>query len=198
MKPTLALYSYGDVPPRVLHNIMSAFAEDNDWFLRLPDGTGGIYSTRCKVATKFMATDSDVLVEMDRDITCNADDRRYMVKLARERRGVVGCAIARKAKGKGLASRLPPGEYSPGSDQIIELPPGYWTGAGLIATHRDVFEAIGATMKMTRQGYVPYYRPFEIDLGDGIPFDLSEDWAMVERARQDLGFFAHLLKDAVE
>ena len=133
-------------------------------------------------------TDGDVWLMIDDDIVFSVEDAQKVVDLARKTKSIAGAFYPVRG-GTHLASR-PLTEY-------VEFGPTkppiriQYQGTGFMAAHRDVCEAIAATLPLcalqTSWDFWPLFMPFIQMRPDGIYDYLSEDWAFCQRA-SDLGF----------
>lgn len=139
------------------------------------------------VSTWMRETDGDVFLMVDDDIVFTPRDAEKVIALAREKRSVASAAYPVRG-GNYLASR----PY----DKNITFGPGLepikiqYAGTGFFAAHRDVCEAIAASLPFCHRdmewGMWPMFMPTVVRNGD-INEYLSEDWAFCRRAT-DLGF----------
>lgn len=135
-------------------------------------------------------TDEDVFLMVDDDIAFKAEDAAKVVDLARKTKGIA-CAAYPVRDGGHLACRtLVPGEKVGFGDGMAPMEIR-WAATGFMAAHRDVCEAIAATMPLCQnnngRNYWPLFMPDIITGEDDVSIYLSEDYAFCQRAR-DQGF----------
>jgi hypothetical protein len=142
------------------------------------------------VSQWLQTTDEDVFLMIDDDIAFKREDAAKVVDLARQKRGIA-CGAYSVRDGGHLACRtLVPGERIRFGDEAepMEI---RWAATGFMAAHRDVIEAIAATMPICQnnggQDFWPLFMPAVITGEDDVSIYLSEDYAFCQRAK-DLGF----------
>ncbi len=166
------------------------------WRYQLHRGDALISRVRSIAVSKWLReSDGDVFLMIDSDITFTANDAEKVVNLAREKKSIA-CAAYPVRGGSHLACRQVDGAtitFGP------EAPPKKiaYAGTGFMAAHRDVCEAVAATMPLCHADqdwamwpmFMPMIAqsPFDPKTGDPLHEYLSEDWAFCERAKQ-LGY----------
>lgn len=140
--------------------------------------------------------DGDVFLMIDSDIVFIPQDAQRVVELAREKKGVA-CGAYPVRGGSHLACRqlIEEGQLPPPISFGPEKPPVEiaYAGTGFFAAHRDVCEAIAATMPLCHANEEYAFWPLFMPSLHPSPHDptvteyLSEDWAFCQRAT-DLGF----------
>lgn len=141
---------------------------------------------RAIAATRFLATDGDVLFFLDDDVLFNPSDIIQLINDCMEKRSIIGGPYMLKKEGNVLAVR----PFDLSKEIIIgkggSLQEMRWVSTGFMAIHRDVIEAIAKTLPTANIGremeLIPMFQPY-VHQGDY----LSEDWSFCQRAA-DLGF----------
>lgn len=150
---------------------------------------------RSKTATAFLLdSDADVHVAIDGDIVFEPWQVAQIAKQAQERDIVGGMYITRSRQ-----DARPTTIFDPGSTVVFGTDPTpvpvRWIAGGFVATHRRVFERLAQDLPLCHPDedwrFYPFYQQFVVDGPGGTPIWLSEDYAMIERARQ-AGFVPHI------
>lgn len=150
---------------------------------------------RSKTATAFLLdSDADVHVAIDGDILFEPWQVAQIVKQAVDHDIVGGMYITRSR-----ADARPTTIFEPGATITFSADPTpvpvRWIAGGFVATHRRVFERLAKELPLCHPDeewrFYPFYQQFVVDGPRGTPVWLSEDYAMIERARQ-AGFVPHL------
>lgn len=145
---------------------------------------------RSREASEFLRTDCDVFLAVDDDIQFAPEDAVRLCKEAYERKAIVAatCVIKRENQ-PWIASKPlengPPIVFEEGTEPV-EIK---WAGAGMVAVHRNVFQAMIEHFKM------PLLHPTDLKFWyffdtmiwqhpNGDHLLLSEDWAFCERAKE--------------
>jgi SAM-dependent methyltransferase len=139
------------------------------------------------VSNWLRSDDGDVFLMVDDDIVFTPEDAEKVIGLAREKRGIAGAAYPVRG-GTHLACRGASDNILFGPDvQPVEIE---YAATGFMAVHRQVCEAIAATMPLCHPAeewcFWPMFQPMVVENGDQHEY-LSEDWAFNRRAR-DLGY----------
>jgi SAM-dependent methyltransferase len=211
LAPTVLLCTYGALRHAAFAECLEPLT-DRGWFRLHQRGDALITRARSKVVSQWYrnATDSDVFLMLDDDVIFRPEDAERVVELAREKRGIA-CGAYPVHDGGHLACRaLVPGEtiqFGP------DLPPKeiLWAATGFMAVHRDVIDALVATLPVCDDNAIPWWPMFDtafVRKSDGEFIEdptqaageavvgLSEDYAFCERARQ-LGFRVWLDPQAI-
>lgn len=158
------------------------------WRYQIHGGDALVSRVRSIAVSQWLReTDSDVFLMIDDDIIFKPEDAQRVVDLAREKRGIA-CGAYPVRGGAHLACRPWDTTVVFGPDKPpVEIE---YAATGFLAAHRDVCEAIAATLPLTHAwetwAFWPLFWP-SIKGADGAAEYLSEDWAFCQRAR-DLGF----------
>lgn len=156
-------------------------------------GDALISRSRSIVASCFLRSDADVLIQIDTDIVFKPED---VVRIAHEaeRHGVACGLYMTRNIATQPAALLPDSEitFAPGRPPV-EVPFG---STGFMAIHRRVFKRLAEDLPLCHQtwesngqsiAFWPFYMPYVIEWPvDGYMY-LSEDWAFCQRAK-DAGF----------
>jgi SAM-dependent methyltransferase len=164
-----------------------------NWRLNVHQNDALISRVRSLAVSKWLReSDGDVFLMIDSDIVFTPDDAQRVVDLAREKKSIA-CAAYPVRGGSHLACRQdavqPNVTFGPGEPPMKIA----YAGTGFVAMHRDVCEAVAATMPLTHAneewGFWPMFMPMiaTSPFDDSVEEYLSEDWAFCHRAR-DLGF----------
>lgn len=197
--PTLLLCAYRSVSPETMQSIVNLIAAG--WPYIVFDADALVTRVRSRVVSHWYRNNlSDVFLMVDDDIIFKPEDAERVTKLARDRRSLAcgaysvrdGSHLSGRALEVGVAKPFGPG-----------LPPREYryAGTGFMAVHRDVVEALIATMPECSNNDLDSFWPlFDCAfLHDGKLVEdpttiageqaeyLSEDYAFCERARH-LGF----------
>lgn len=148
-------------------------------------GDALISRARSRVASRFLASDADVLLTIDGDIMFSPADALKLCEQALAR-DIVGACYMTRSYPPDTAIQLPWARtvtFTP-TARLTETP---YVSTGFCAVHRRVFEKLTETIPHchTRDGenaFWPFYMPFVVEF-EGQHIYLSEDWAMQERAR---------------
>jgi len=186
---TLILCAWRDVNADTALAMMELVKQG--WRYQLHRGDALISRVRSVAVSKWLReNDGDVFLMVDSDIVFSTEDARKVVALAREKRGIA-CGAYPVRGGSHLAVRQLP------EDKVIpfgpEKPPMrvQYAGTGFFAAHRDVCEAVAATLPLchanTDWALWPLFMPSIVATENGLSEYLSEDWAFCQRAG-DLGF----------
>lgn len=154
-----------------------------------------ICRARSKTATAFLLdSDDDVHVSLDGDILFEPWQVEQIARQAVEHGMVGGLYVTRSRADARPTSILQTDETVRFADDPTSVP-ARWLATGFLATHRRVFEALAKDLPLCHADepwrFYPFYQPFVADGPRGTPIYLSEDYAMVERARA-AGFTPHL------
>ncbi len=153
---------------------------------------------RATVAMHFLEqTQAEVLLMVDGDVVFDTDAAIRVCEAALTY-DIVGGQYVTRTRGKMCF----PTSVAFDGDRIYygndATPhPVKWVSGGFVATHRRVFERLARRVDCPvlhaseAWRFRPFYTPFWMDRGDGELIYLSEDWAMVERAKQE-GFTAYI------
>lgn len=187
MKPMVAIFSYGNVEHETFVNVLQSFAKISKyaWILVPHGGDGAIDRARSEIATKFLKSDCDILVMIDRDITWAHGDVIYLAEMADKLKALVGGVYSKRGYGIGWAGRFNDGKpHEIGSDRFVELGAHAYLGGGFMAMHRIVLERmVDAGLPLVRQGWYPFFMPKLVERPDGPPDYASEDWSICDSAR---------------
>lgn len=164
----------------------------NNWRFQLHRGDALISRVRSTGVSKWLReNDGDVFLMVDSDIVFSEADANKVVALAREKKSIA-CGAYPVRGGSHMASRGLPGQtliFGP----TVEPCKISYAGTGFFAAHRDVCEAIAATMPLCHADQDWAMWPLFMPMVAQSPFDptvneyLSEDWAFCKRAAE-LGF----------
>lgn len=157
-------------------------------------GDALIERSRARSATRFLEqTDCDVWLSIDSDIHFNPDDALKVCQQALEFDVVGGLYLTRTSCDPIPAVRL---ELDRRYDLDDPTPvPVTYPSTGFLAVHRRVFARLAESLPVCHPSdaalrHIPFFTPFEREEG-GELVQLSEDWALVARAR-DAGFGIYL------
>jgi SAM-dependent methyltransferase len=197
--PTLLLCAYRAISPETMQSIFDVV--NGGWPYIVFDSDALITRVRSRVVSHWYRNNlSDVFLMVDDDIIFRYEDAERVTQLARETKSIA-CAAYSVRDGSHLSGRaLEIGVAKPfGPD----LPPREYryAGTGFMAVHRDVVEAMIATMpECANSDLEPFWPLFDCAyLHDGQLVEdptliagesaeyLSEDYAFCERARR-LGY----------
>lgn len=156
-----------------------------------------ISRARSVVLSRFLESQADVLLWVDADITWNGPrppskdgtvpgydgDLIRLARSAYQTEGIVGGLYSKRAFGKGFAS-VPVGrvEFQTGEDALVDADR---IGTGFMAIHRNGLQEIGDRLPFISDNngvYQPFCMCALAELDGALRF-LSEDWALVARAR---------------
>ncbi len=187
--PTLAIMSYGGLMGETASCVINELAVSPiHWNVECHPGDGAVDRQRSTVATKFLASDSDVLMMVDHDISWHKGDALYVANLAAKHQGIVGGLYSKRCLGKGWGGRFGTNDkHEYGTDELVELGYDGFIGGGFMAIHREVFNGILQHFKMpfVRSQFIPFFIPEcrkHKTMGDWEY--LSEDWVIANRARE--------------
>lgn len=186
----IAILGYGGVHHALIGSLMRSLPPPDGiyadgWHCLLRSDCAAVDHVRSSLAEQYLRESAhDVLVTVDHDISWAPGDLRKLVDAAHETGGIVAALVSKRCRGRGWGSRLPPGEWEIGADELVELPAGHWAGGALWAIHRDVIEALVAASSHVRSGFAPIFAPMLVEGADGETDYLTEDWAFCERARR--------------
>lgn len=195
---TLILCAWRDVHTETMKSVGELLKRG--WRTQIHTNDALISRVRSIAVSKWLReSDGDVFLMIDSDIAFTPRDADKVVALAREKRGVA-CGAYPVRGGSHLACRQLVEPGSTFADLPIlqfgpEKPPVQisYAGTGFFAAHRDVCEAIAATMPLCHGNYDWGFWPMFMCMTRPSPFDasiteyLSEDWAFSQRAI-DLGY----------
>ncbi len=155
-------------------------------------GDALVSRARAMVATKFMEqTDCDVLLSVDTDITeinGSPDSALQICQQAVCHDIVAGLYVSR---GRGERCK-PTSVWAPGVEITFANNPApvpiMWAAGGFVAIHRRVFERLAQDLPLCHEQepvlrHYPFYDPFAVENHLGQLIELSEDFALCERAR---------------
>lgn len=196
---SVILFAYAGVEPATHECIVRDMSNPKLWppghrvIYRALWGDGDLGRCRASAAKIFLASESDVLVMVDHDVSWEPGDLAVVAELAREKRGIAGPVVPKRALGQGIASRLQRGDEVPvewiGEDHV--LPADYVAGA-ILAAHREVVATVSQMPEVqTLAGPFPFLQRIAAADGPCGAVYLSEDFAFGERARL-LGFASWL------
>jgi hypothetical protein len=170
---------------------------------------------RSKTATAFLESDADVHVAIDGDIVFEPWQVAQIAKQAVDHDIVGGAYITRSRDDARPTTIFEPGTtITFGTDPTPV--PVRWIAGGFVATHRRVFERLARDLPLCHPDedwrFYPFYGQFVVDGPRGTPVWLSEDFAMIERARAagftphiapniriyHLGLYGHRLEDCLQ
>lgn len=144
---------------------------------------------RSRMATDFLATDSDLLVWVDDDMVFEAESLIDMCREAMIRKSIVGAAASTKKKLGQCTVRFEPHVKKIAFGRNGQLYPVESIGCGLTAVHRSVFEALSKEPSMlgvVDGAGVPVF-PFYANIIDDIGRWWGEDTSFCLRAKK-IGF----------
>lgn len=184
---TLIMFAYDERP--TLNLVRALIREARRWpNLAIWDQSKDALITRMRSvgATHYLEQGSgDVLVMVDHDIGWEAGDLDHLVRVCLDMKGIVGGVFPKRGFGLGVPVRFGDyGEYTIPADRVVEC---QYVATGFFAVHREVLEAIRATLPLTTHGHFPFFEAPTVTHEDGRVENLSEDYDFCEKARR-LGF----------
>lgn len=157
-------------------------------------GDALIERSRARSATRFLeSTDCDVWLSIDSDIHFHPDDALRLCEQALQYDVVGGLYMTRTSHDPIPAVRLEQGRRYDLSDSTPV--PVTYPSTGYLAVHRRVFEHLAKDLPVCHPTdsvlrHIPFFTPFPKEEGGELVL-LSEDWALVARARE-AGFGIYL------
>jgi hypothetical protein len=151
-----------------------------------------ISRSRNRAASEFLRSPADIFLCLDGDIEFEPRQIFRMCEIAYEHGIVGGAYVKRSGHTPDLAIRLLENseriEFHEGG-KLVEVD---YLSTGCMAVHRRVFEAIIAQAGMeeshqSNMRFYPFFNDYIVEKRNSERFDLSEDWAFIQRAR-DAGF----------
>jgi len=186
----LALFAYNAICPGTLDCLLRDLPALPRLLYHRQSQDALISRSRSVAASDFLRSPADVMLMIDHDISWQPGDLSRLIASVRQTTSVVSGIYPKRSFGNGVAVRFAePGRYTIGDDRLV---PGQYLSTGFFAVHRDVFEAMAPTLRLTTEGFWPFFMPMLSACPSGeSPEYLSEDWAFCERART-LGFRLHV------
>ena len=178
----------------VLHLFQVAAARNLALKIEPTWGDALIERSRARSATRFLETsDCDVWLSIDSDIHFHPDDALRVCQQALEFDIVGGLYLTRTSRDPIPAVRLEEGRRYDLSDSTPV--PVTYPSTGYLAVHRRVFERLAQDIPVCHPTdpilrHIPFFTPFAREESGELVL-LSEDWALVARAR-DAGFGVYL------
>ena len=178
----------------VLHLFKTAGARNLALRIEPTWGDALIERSRARSATRFLeTTDCDVWLSIDSDIHFDPNDAIRLCEQAMEFDVVGGMYFTRTSNDPIPAVRLVEGQRYDLSDS--KPVPVTYPSTGYLAVHRRVFKALAEEIPVCHPSdailrHIPFFTPFPMEEGGELVL-LSEDWALVARAR-DAGFGIYL------
>jgi FkbM family methyltransferase len=151
-----------------------------------------ISRSRNRAASAFLESPADIFLCLDGDVEFEPFQIFRMCEMAYEHGMVGGAYVKRSGHTPDLAIRLLTDSERIEFHEDGKLVEVDYLNTGCIAIHRKVFEAIIAQtgMEQSHQSnmrFYPFFNDYIVEKHGGERFDLSEDWAFVQRAK-DAGF----------
>lgn len=164
LKVQICLFSYGGVYPMthacLERDVLMAINDQRqDYALCMSQAFNDALIDRCRATAmeQFLATDCDVLVSLDHDLSWEPGDLLRIATKAHETKAIVGAAVAKRAKGQGIASAIvEAGAWRHGSDRLVATD---YLGAAFTAVPRCIAESVMSKWDKTVQGFRPSFLP---------------------------------------
>jgi len=160
MKTLLALFSYGGVAEGTVDAVLSELAycssKQQPIMYHRMSGDALIERSRSRALGRFMASDADVMVMVDHDISWRAGDAFHIAQQAHEKSALVGGLYCKRAMKKGWASRVPAtGNVQFGVPGLIETPS---LATGFLAVPRVVVQGVLSKLDITKETWQKNYK----------------------------------------
>ena len=195
----IALMRSTGVDSECLESVSARLAlpsKDFTWKLAPAPPLATVAWARSKLLTDCVVqTDGEVFLMWDGDMAVAPHSATYLCKLALEEDAIVSTIVSKRALRHGWINKLQVDRYPVvlGSDGVLQLGEGEYTGAALTAYPRSVLERLarhlpfvqphGCTRQTPRTGFWPFFIDALVEEEDGVKW-LTEDRSFCDFARK--------------